>query len=157
MFCLNLRLLIHNRTRIDCSYGTPAPEFWLASVGGVFYTKQRMVSLVMHLRDGSLSIRVHPQTNRFVRQIWLEVSFPRSPFLHRTPCEINATQTKHLETDSLARWIMARHEGEENFLFYFIRCFSLPPCPSACRRRNIKGELLPIQAINYSHCVRLRI
>lgn len=82
-------------------------------------------------------------------------SLSLSPFPHNTPCEINATQTKHLETAHRSSGTPNYGRGirEMKTFVLFHSLFSFPPHPSPCRRRNIKGELLLIQAINYSHNV----
>lgn len=169
MFCFNRCLLIHNSTHHDCSYQMRAWGFdWRLSVWFSMRSRatlqkddQLPIPLMGWLNSHNFGWGIN--TGKCLRErtdlsdrfdwkmfIFFNFFFCSIPFLHRTPCEINARQSNIWRqcTESLAHWIVARHEGDGNFLFCFIYCFSSP-----CRRWNIKGELLLIQAINYSHNV----
>lgn len=145
MFYFNPRLLIHTCTCLEYSYWMFAWEFWSTSVCLIFYPFPCILAeggqLFIHLIgwlcshcfgweiNACKSLCMHLQTNRFVRQIWLEVVFFLSVFLHKTPCEINATQTKHLQTAhrSFSALNYGKASGRWKLLFYFIRCFPFSP------------------------------
>lgn len=153
MFCFNLRLLIHNCTHLDCSYRMSARELWLTSVSLIsprtFPTRPCRGWSASHSFNGMARFPqlgpgkkreqtpacalTHSQTNRFVRQIWLEVVglFFFAVFLctQKTPCEINARQRKHLETAHSFSGTLNCGEasGRWKLLFYFVRCFPFSP------------------------------
>lgn len=148
MYCFNLRLLIHNHTRLDYSYRTSACEFWLTSVSLIFYTSlsdlaedgQPFIHLMGWLRSHNfgwgINTRVkacvctHKRTDLSGRFDWKEICFfSLSSFLHKTPCEINATQTKHLDTAHRSSGTLNYGEawGRWKLLFYFICCFPFSP------------------------------
>lgn len=131
MFCFNLCPLIHNSTHRDCSYRMSARGFdWRLSVW--FSTRsratlQRMISSLFPLMGWLNSHNFGWGINACVNEAihWRDLGFLLFSFVHKTPCEINARQSNIWRrcTDSLARWIMARHEGDGNFCFIVFTVF----------------------------------
>lgn len=132
---------------------------------------KRTVSLLFSGRDGSFSaglaentceqklVCIHKWTDLSGRFDWKEMCFfplSLSSLSLYTRHPVKLMQHKQSiwrqRAAPLAHWIMARHEGDENFCFISFAVF-LSPHPSSCRRWNIKEELLLIQAINDSHKV----
>lgn len=150
MVCFNLRLLIHNRTRPDCSYSTSAREFWLTSVslmfpalpgdlaedGQLFILMGRLGS---HHSDWGIKASEKPAralTNKPICQADLIGSccfFPPPLFLFLSTQDPPVKLMQHKQniwrrsTDSLARWIMARHRGRRKTFVLFHPLFSSLP------------------------------
>lgn len=173
MYYFTLHPLIHNHAHPDYSYKMATPEIWLTHATLISFVLPKENGQPFVQRVGWLIFRrsgweymwakacLHTQMNRFVRQIWLE----RDVFFSSLSLSSLSLYTRHpvklmqhkqsiwrQRTAPLAHWIMARHEGDENFCFISFAVF-LSPHPSPCKRWNIKEELLLIQAINDSHKV----
>lgn len=170
MYYFTLHPLIHNHAHPDYSYKMATPEFWL--------THATLISFVLPKENGQpfvVGVAHFPQ-------VWLRIHVSKSlsAYTNEPICQADligkrcvfflslsslSLYTRHpvklmqhkqsiwrQRAAPLAHWIMARHEGDENFCFISFAVF-LSPHPSPCRRWNIKEELLLIQAINDSHKV----
>lgn len=147
MYYFTLHSLIHNHAHPDYSYKMATPEFWLTHATLISFVLPKENGQPFVQRAGWLIFRrsgweymwakacLHTQMNRFVRQIWLErdVFFSSlsllSFSLYKTPCEINATQTKYLETTRSSSGTLNYGEawGRWKLLFYFICSFPFSP------------------------------
>lgn len=146
MYYFTLHPLIHNHAHPDYSYKMATPEFWLTHATLIsFVLLKRTVSLLFSGLGGSFSaglaentceqklVCIHKWTDLSGRFDWKEMCFfPLSLLsfsLYKTPCEINATQTKYLETARSSSGTLNYGEawGRWKLLFYFICSFPFSP------------------------------